>query len=256
MKLIVACQVCGRVIQEVDNGFGDEVPFSAEDISMYSASAVCEVDGTEAITTIFTRAQAVDVVEIRLAKALSDLADSQNLVNILEAQVSQLQYEISQLPDAASLYDQLAAAQAQLQQDQTDFASLQQQLQDQTNKAQTFAGAMTQQKSLGERAVVLSDMIEYQVTSSSPQIPQVKALMDELQTLVQQVTAVADNSLGDPPPTPLGIWVNFPPERYDDFQTYLASQDPIIDPIPALDGSNMVEMTQQQHDAWLQFLAS
>lgn len=255
MKLIVSCQVCGRIIQQIDNGFGDEVPFTPEDVAMYSGTATCEIDGTANIATIFTREVSADVISAKLAKAVSDLADAQVLVLNLEAQNSQLEYEISQLPDAASLYDQLTEAQAQLQQDQIQFSDLQQQVQDQTNKAQILAGAMNQEKSLGERGGLLSDMIEYQVTSPSPNIPQVKALMDELQTLVQQITVVADDSLGLPLPAPLGVWVHFPPERYDDFQTYLTEQDPVVDPISALDGFNLVQMTQPQYAAWLQFLA-
>lgn len=256
MKLTVSCQICGRIMQQIDNGLGDDVPFTPEQAAIYAAGVSCEVDGTASIAAFFTRTESADAIQIKLGTALAQLQDALDQIGTLQASISQLQYDLSLLSDPEDLLGQLQAANDQLAADQAQFSDLQQQVQEQTNKAQTFAGAMHQEKALGERAAILADMIEYQVTSSAPQMQQVKALMDELQALVQQVTAVADDSLGEPPPQSYGFWVNFPPERYDDFQTYLASQDPIIDPISALDGSNMVNMTQQQHDAWLQFLAS
>lgn len=253
MKLIVSCQICGRIIQEVDNGLGDEVSFTPEQSAMYSQGVSCEVDGTASIATLFTRAESADVIQVRLGVALAQLQDALDQINTMQATINQLQYDLSLESDPENLLGQLQAANDQLALDQSVMSNLQQQVQTQTNAAQTFAGAMTQQKALGERAIILADMIEYQITSSSPQMPQVKALMDELETLVQQVIFVADNSLGAPDPTPLLFWVNFPPEHYDDFQTYLASQDPVVDPIPALDGANLVQMTAAQYVLWQQF---
>lgn len=253
MKLIVSCQICGRIIQEVDNGLGDEVPFTPEQGAMYSQGVSCEVDGTANIATLFTREESADVIQVRLGIALAQLQDALDQINTLNATISQLQYNLSLLSDPDDLLGQLQAANDQLSADQTTFADLNQQIQTQTSAAQTLASAMHQVKSLGENVAPLGDQIEYQVTSSSANLPLVKTLMDEFQVKVQQMLAVADDSLGLPPPQPLGIWVNFPPEHYDDFQTYLASQDPVIDPIPALDGSNMVEMTAAQYAAWQQF---
>lgn len=253
MKLTVSCQVCGRIIQQVDNGLGDEVPFTPEMSAMYSQSVSCEVDGTASIATMFTRAESADVIQIKLGIALAQLQDALDQINSLNATIAQLQYDLSLESDPDNLLGQLQAANDQIQYDQTVISDLQQQVQTQTSLAQTIASAMHQEKSLGERAVILADMIEYQITSSAPQMNQVKALMDELQTLIQQVTFVADDSLGEPPPSPLLVWVNFPPEHYDDFQTYLASQDPVVDPIPALDGGNMVQMTSAQYALWQQF---
>lgn len=253
MKLTVSCQICGRIIQQVDNGLGDDVPFTPEQGAMYAAGVSCEVDGTANIATLFTRAESADVIQIKLGIALAQLQDSLDQINTLNATIYQLQYDLSLLSDPEDLLGQLQAANDQLAADQTTFTDLQQQINTQTSAAQTFASAMTQEKALGERAVILADMIEYQITSSSPQMSQVKALMDELQALIQQNLFVADSSLGAPDPSPLLIWVNFPPEHYDDFQMYLASQDPVVDPIPALDGSNMVQMTSAQYVVWQQF---
>lgn len=253
MKLIVSCQICGRIIQEVDNGLGDEVPFTPEMSAMYSQGVSCEVDGTANIATLFTRAESADVIQIKLGTALAQLQDALDQINTLNATISQLQYDLSLLSDPEDLLGQLQVANDQIQTDQTLMSDLKQQVQTQTNLFQTIASAMHQEKALGERAVILADMIEYQITSPSPKMSQVKALMDELQTLIQQVTVVADDSLGEPPPSPLLVWVNFPPEHYDDFQTYLSSQDPVVDPIPALDGSNMVQMTSAQYVLWQQF---
>lgn len=246
MKLTVSCQICGRVIQEIDNGLGDEFPFSAEDVTMYSQSAICEVDGVQNIVTIFTRQLAADALQIKLGQAIVALADEEAYAGTLEASVSQLQYEISQLADAASLYDQV-------QQDQVTIDALQQESQQQTSLAQTYASALTQQRSLAQRAAELLDNIEYQVSGPIPNNGIVKPMTDEVQQLFTQVNAVSCDALGNPAPTPIGYWV-YMPTQFDDFQDYLASQDPVIDPIPALDGQNMVEMTSAQHDAWTEFL--
>lgn len=253
MKLTVSCQICGRIIQEVDNGLGDDVPFSPEASAQYAAGVSCEVDGTANITTFFTRTESADALQIRLGIVLAQLQDSLDQINILQSNISQLQYDISLLSDPEGLVSQLQAANDQLQQDQITMVDLQQQVQTQTSAAQTLASAMHQVKSLGENVAPLGDQLEYQITSLAPNLTTVKALLDEFQVKVQQMLAIADDSLSLDPPQPLGIWVNFPPEHYDDFQTYLASQDPVVDPISALDGSNMVEMTSAQYILWQQF---
>lgn len=253
MKLTVSCQICGRIIQQVDNGLGDDVPFTPEQGAMYASGVSCEVDGNADIATFFTRAESADVIQIRLGIALAQIQDELDQINTLQATISQLQYDISLLSDPEDLLGQLQAANDQLAQDQITMTDLQQQVQTETNAAQTLASAMHQVKSLGENVAPLGDQIEYQITSSSPNITTVKALMDEFQVKVQQMLAVADDSLGLDPPQPLGIWVNFPPAHYDDFQTYLTTLDPVVDPISTLDGANMVEMTSAQYDAWLQF---
>lgn len=256
MKLTVSCQICGRIMQQIDNGLGDDVPFTPDQAALYAAGVSCEVDGNTNIAAFFTRTESADAIQIKLGIALAQLQDALDQIGTLQAAISQLQYDFSLLSDPEDLLGQLQAANDQLAYDQSLLSDLQQQVNDQTTKAQIFAGAMHQEKALGERANLLADMIEYQITSSAPQMPQVKALMDELQALVKQVTAVADDSLGEPPPQDLGTWVNFPVERYDDFQLYLASQDPVIDPISEPDGMGMVNMKQAQYQAWLQFLAT
>ena len=108
MILKVTCQICGRIIQEVDNGLGDDVPFTDDQVNDFMSTASCEVDGVADINTFFTRGLALSALEEEIA------ADEATIVT-LQAQVDQLTaLTITSAATIALLQQQVSDNQSQL----------------------------------------------------------------------------------------------------------------------------------------------
>lgn len=187
----------------------------------------------------------------------------------LRSQVTQLQNQVaalqSQIAEAVSILpngsgDQLNKLAlilnptAQFTSDQQTIADLSNQLnamtqQDQqdTAKWQTFAGALTQEKSLGERMILLAAMLQSSIAQSNAS--QVTALLNELQSDIIQATYVPDNALGAPAPN---VSMYMGTTLFEQFNTWLDGQS--LPDIESLDGNGVAVLTYDQYGQWQQFL--
>jgi hypothetical protein len=180
----------------------------------------------------------------------------------LENQVAALQAQIAEAADllpASTVYqlNKLAlvlAPTTQFMSDQGVIADLTNQLnamtqQDQQDVAkwQTYAGALTQEKTLGERMVVLAAMLQSSVAQANAS--QTTALLNELQACIVQSTYVADSTLGEPAPN---VSMYMTADQFTQFNTWLDGHS--LPEIGALDGNGVAVLTYEQYGQWQQFL--